>query len=172
MNPGSDPGGQGNNPIGQILASSITALIMAGIMVAIFSLVPQHEPKLRPEGPKNPAVRDGFWEETDFLGLIETQWTMRDGLADGPALQYHSNGSLFRAMNYRAGKLDGPVLEFDEKTPFRARPIRGRLATTRELAGAVGKLRKKVEYRNGIPAGDSDDKLFQKTKEDAWTPGR
>lgn len=173
MNPGGSDG-QGGNPFGQVFASSMAAVVMAAILVVIFSLVPQHEAKLRPNGPKHPAVQDGFWEQTDFLGLIETQWTMRNGLADGPALQYHANGSLFRAMNYRAGKLDGTLYEFDEKSSFRARPIRGRLATLRELAPAVGKLRKQVEYRNGIPAGQPDpaDQLFAKSKEDAWTPGR
>lgn len=132
----------------------MTATVMAVLLIGIYSTVPQHEAKLRPNGPSNPEIRDGVWEQKDFFGLIDTQWTMRDGMADGDALQYHANGSLFREMAYRAGKLDGLVFEYYEKGPYRRPPVHGRLATPGERRQISGVLKKKMEYREGVADGN------------------
>jgi hypothetical protein len=150
------PGGGGSpepNPMGQLVVSSMAAFIMSGLMIALYSFVPHHEPRLLPDGPGKPAVADGLWEQKDFFGLIDTQWTMRHGLADGDALQYHSNGSLFRELHYAAGRLEGPVREYYEKGPYRQPPVRGRIATRDERSRAAGVLKKITEYRAGVPEG-------------------
>lgn len=152
------PGGGGGgapdgNPLGRFVVSSMAALVMSGLMIAMYSSAPHHEPRLDPTGPKNPAVRDGLWEQKDLFGLIDTQWTLRDGKAEGDALQYHSNGSLFRELHYAAGRLEGPVREYYEKGPYRQPPVRGRLADPNERSRAAGPIRKITEYRAGVPDG-------------------
>ena len=174
-----DPGqGQNQNPLMRVLVSSATALTMSVLLIGLYWFIPQHEPRLRPDGPARPAVRDGLWEQNDFLGLIDTQWSMRDGRAEGVALQYHPNGSLFREMIYRDGKLDGPLREYYEKGPYRRPPVRDRIATTQERRAASGVLKEEALYRNGVKEGsvtfDKDGRLLQKkiAKEDAWAPSR
>ncbi len=157
MDPGGGGQGGGNDGGGQqmirFLVSSFTALIMSGLMIALYWFVPQHEPRLKPGGPVRPPVSDGVWEQNDFMGLVDTQWTLRGGRAEGDALQFYSNGSLFRELTYRAGRLDGPVREYHEKPRYRRSPTRGRIAGPAERAFMAGPLRRTMTYRDGAADG-------------------
>lgn len=152
MSPGG-PGGDGQNPLARFLVAPIAALVMSLLLMAMYNFAPQHEAKLLPNGPRNPKVQNGLWEQTDTFGLIDTQWSLRDGLAEGEALQYHSNGSLLRELNYRNGKLEGEMREYHEKQPYRRPPVRGRQANKPERMQAAGSLRKIGVYHAGIPTG-------------------
>jgi antitoxin component YwqK of YwqJK toxin-antitoxin module len=142
-----------NQNVTRILAGSATAVVMSVLITGMFSFIPQHEPKLFPNGPKKSPIADGIWEQKDFMGLIETQWSMDRGVAEGTALQFYSNGSLFRELNYRRGKIDGEVREYFDKPRFMQRPTLGRVATEAERARAAGAIRKIVYYEGGVLNG-------------------
>lgn len=150
---GGASGGQDPNPLGRFVAGAVVTLVMSAVMITMYSLVPQYEPRLEAEGPKNAPVRDGVWEKNDLFGLVDTQWNLRDGTAEGPALQFYSNGSLFRELEYRAGRLDGPVREYYEKGPYRRSPARGRIAGAAERAAMAGALKKVSHARDGVLEG-------------------
>jgi hypothetical protein len=155
MNPNGEGGGDGGGGqhMVRFLVSSFTALIMSALMIALYWFVPQHEPRLKPNGPSRPPVSNGVWEQNDFMGLVDTQWTLRGGRAEGDALQFYSNGSLFRELTYRAGRLEGTVREYHEKERYRRPPSRGRVAGPAERAFMAGQLRRTMMYRAGRADG-------------------
>lgn len=157
MDPGGGgPGGGGQGPsymMMRFVISGIATLIISAILITLYSVVPQHEPGLKPRGPANPHVQNGVWEKNDFMGLIDTQWTLRNGIAEGEALQFYANGSVFRELNYRNGSLEGMVREYYEKAGYRSIPVRGRLASPAERRAAAGALRRTLGFSGGTAEG-------------------
>ncbi|MBP9733158.1 MAG: hypothetical protein KBD07_02135 [Candidatus Omnitrophica bacterium] len=150
---GSDKGQDPKFYIFRYIISSLVALVMSVILITLYSVIPQHEPGLKTRGPARAKVQNGVWEKNDFMGLIDTQWTLRGGVAEGEALQYHANGSVFRELTYRNGLLDGVVREYYEKPRHRSIPARGRIASPAERRAASGALRRTVTYRGGVADG-------------------
>lgn len=155
MIPGGGKGGSGQDPspVGRFVVGALVTLVMSFIMLALYSTVPHYQPRLQTEGPRRAPIQNGIWEKNDFFGLIDTQWTFADGKAEGPALQFHSNGSLFRELEYRDGKLNGPAREYYQKGPYRRSPTRGRMAGAAERAAMAGDLKRIMRFHDGAQDG-------------------
>jgi antitoxin component YwqK of YwqJK toxin-antitoxin module len=66
------------------------------------------------QGPFKDGVKDGPWVEYWENGRLKRKGDYTDGDLDGPWVYYHDNGQLWTKGDLKDGELDGPWVEYHE----------------------------------------------------------
>ena len=140
--------------IARVLAGAIAAVVMALVIIGILVFTPPPVVKLQAEISYNAKHADGVVEKHDLFGLLQAQWTYRDGLPNGVSLHYYPNRSIFRELQYVDGKLEGEVRAYYQKERTRGRARYAAMRDARSVYEAVlGDIKGVWNYRNGKREG-------------------
>ncbi len=134
-------------------AGGIAGFFVTSIVIAILLFGPRSEAKFQPIVHQQLQKKDGVYEKSDMMGLVQLQWFFEDGYPQGLALHYYPNGSLHRELVYRDGMLQGTVKEYYEKAGHRHKPPREALAYSEVRKAISGPLKAGWQYRDGVLDG-------------------
>lgn len=135
-----------NMMVARVLAGAAASVVMVGVFILVLFVLPRPLPGIPAEAPKG---QDGIYEKNYWIGTPEARGQVLDGRVQGGFVQFYPNGSLYRLLQYSAGRLNGEAREFHEM------PTRnmGRRRPADTPDGLTGPVKAVWNYSDGVREG-------------------